>query len=97
MPHGAVVAIVTVVGLRRVTKLITETPRRVVSADGVPVVADMFGDFAVGRCLWVLGDIQKVDPPVKARGRQSLWDFDESLIPIYPMEERDDTPMHEDI
>ncbi len=36
---------------------------------------DPYGDFSVGRWLWILTDIQKVEPLVPARGRQGLWDW----------------------
>ena len=36
---------------------------------------DPYGDFSVGRWLWILTDIQKVEPLVPALGRQGLWDW----------------------
>ena len=38
---------------------------------------DPYGDFGVGRWLWFLEDIEPVDPPVPARGRQGLWNWGE--------------------
>lgn len=38
---------------------------------GVPV--DRYGDFSVGRYLWLLEDVRAVHPPVAAVGRQGLW------------------------
>jgi len=32
-----------------------------------------FGDFTPGRFAWLLDNIQPVDPPIPARGRQGLW------------------------
>lgn len=32
-----------------------------------------FGDFTPGRWAWLLDDIEPVDPPIPARGRQQLW------------------------
>lgn len=32
-----------------------------------------FGDYSSGRFGWVLDDIRLLDPPVPARGAQSLW------------------------
>lgn len=34
-----------------------------------------YGDFSPGRYAWLLDDIQPVDPPVPARGRQGLWEW----------------------
>ena len=39
------------------------------------VEPDPYGDFSTGQWLWMLTDIQKVEPPVPARGRQRLWDW----------------------
>ena len=41
---------------------------------------DVYGDFSVGRALWVLDNIRSVDPPVAARGRQRLWQLDDALL-----------------
>ena len=34
-----------------------------------------YGDFRVGRWIWVLRDIEPVDPPVPAKGRQGWWQW----------------------
>ena len=39
----------------------------------VPVCA--CGNYAVGRWLWFLEDIQLLDPPVPARGYQGWWEW----------------------
>lgn len=36
-----------------------------------------FGDFRPGRWGWILEDIKAVDPPVPARGRQQLWNWEQ--------------------
>lgn len=33
------------------------------------------GDFTPGRWGWMLDDVELVDPPAPARGRQGLWDW----------------------
>ena len=38
--------------------------------------ADPYGDFGVGRWLWFLEDIQKLDPPVPEKGHQGFWNWD---------------------
>jgi hypothetical protein len=35
-----------------------------------------FGDYTPGRFAWLLADVEPLDPPVPARGRQGLWNFD---------------------
>jgi hypothetical protein len=37
-----------------------------------------YGDFTPGRYAWLLDDVEPVDPPIPARGRQRLWD----LLPV---------------
>ena len=39
------------------------------------VEIDPWGDFSLGRWLWMLTDIQQIEPPILARGRQRLWDW----------------------
>lgn len=35
-----------------------------------------FGDFTPGRWAWLLDDVQPLDPPQPARGRQRLWNWE---------------------
>ena len=34
-----------------------------------------FGDFSPGRFAWLLADVAPLDPPVPAKGRQGLWEW----------------------
>ena len=43
------------------------------------VKADSYGDFALGRWIWNLKDVRRLDHPVPMRGRQSLWKVDPAL------------------
>ena len=76
IPLGAVVATALLVDARQVGlqtymgKVLASSP----SYTGW-VEPDPYGDFSVGRWLWMLTDIQKVEPLVPARGRQGLWDW----------------------
>ena len=36
-----------------------------------------FGDFTPGRYAWLLTDVQRLEVPVPAKGRQGLWDCEE--------------------
>lgn len=40
---------------------------------------DRFGDFSVGRWLWILTDIQPLDPPILATGHQGFWNWDDGM------------------
>lgn len=35
-----------------------------------------FGDWQLGRYAWGLTNVHRVEPPIPARGRQKLWDWD---------------------
>ena len=37
-----------------------------------------FGDYALGRYLWLLADVVPVSPPRPARGKQGFWEWDAS-------------------
>jgi hypothetical protein len=39
-----------------------------------------FGDFSPGRYAWLLASIEPLDPPVPARGRQQLWEWNEEVL-----------------
>jgi hypothetical protein len=38
-----------------------------------------WGDFTPGRFAWLLDDVRKLHQPIPAKGRQGLWEWDESL------------------
>ena len=40
------------------------------------VAVDEWGDFGLGRSLWFLRDVEPVDPPAPARGRQWFWNWE---------------------
>ena len=39
----------------------------------------LFGDYALGRWMWELADIEKVEPPVPARGQRGFWNLKEKI------------------
>ena len=47
-------------------------------ADYSGIPTDDYGDYATGRWAWRLDQVIQHDPPVPARGRQGLWDWDPS-------------------
>ena len=67
LPLGAVVAICD---LKDVVK--TED----VVASGYHPQELPFGDFSFGRFAWLLDLVEKLDPPVPARGYQRLWEVE---------------------
>ena len=42
----------------------------------IQVPTGPFGDFAIGRWLWLLSDVQPCDPPVPAVGRRGIWEWE---------------------
>jgi len=66
LPTGVVVATCI---LRSVIE-ITER-----NASGLKDPELSFGDFTPGRYAWFLDNIQKLEEPIPARGRQRLWEF----------------------
>jgi hypothetical protein len=43
------------------------------------IPADLFGDYSPGRWAWLLTDIEKLDPPVPAKGAQGFFTWTPSL------------------
>ncbi len=78
LPLGAVVATAKLTGCFRVTgwnrdgKLDLEG----FGTGAESIVPDLFGDFRVERWLWVLEEIEKLDPPEPATGRRMLWEWE---------------------
>jgi hypothetical protein len=74
LPLGAVVATCRLVGCLPT-----------VGRDGLPPAAlpelgtaeRAFGDYRSGRFLWLLADVQPVEPPQPARGRLGMWEWGE--------------------
>ena len=81
---GAVVATAVVAGIARVARADLLEGCAVHSPDtehGCAVRTgqtpiDPWGDFSSGRWLWFLNDVQGLQEPVPAVGRQSLWRWD---------------------
>jgi hypothetical protein len=38
-----------------------------------------FGDYSSGRYAWLLADVRPVDPPIPAKGRQGLWEWESEV------------------
>lgn len=46
----------------------------------VDAIERPYGDFTPGRYAWLLSNIQPLDEPIPARGRQRLWEWDEGTV-----------------
>ena len=77
-PFGAVVATARLdrIGQVRGGKRVEITPEPGKWLSGGIIEADPYGDFSVGRWLWFLEDIERVDPPIPAKGRQGFWEWE---------------------
>lgn len=47
-----------------------------IEVEGIPT--DEFGDYSPGRWVWHLTDIERLNPPVPALGRQGPWQWSET-------------------
>lgn len=65
IPRGAVVATAI---LRRWQQMTRENTHVWPEGD-----ENLFGEYAVGRWMWHLADVHKLEIPVPARGYQGLW------------------------
>ena len=71
--------------------------------DGDSGPIDDFGDFSVGRWLWFLDDIRKLDTPYPATGRQGFWTLElpeelrsSHVQPIQAQPQQDEAPVLQD-
>ena len=46
-------------------------------------ISDKYGDFSVGRWLWVLTDTTPVKPPLTTRGMQGFWECTHDSLDAY--------------
>ena len=81
IPEGAVVATARLVTAFRVAEgddQFVACGRQCEPCLGALHVArvDAYGDFSLGRWLWVLDQVEEVDPPVAAKGKQGLWEWE---------------------
>jgi len=81
--YGAVVATAELVGCYPIDMLAGELCLRLrIAGRNISDDEIMFGNFEPGRYAWELRDVRKLPEPIPARGRQGLWEWDDSaLIP----------------
>ena len=91
IPRGAVVCTAVLDHTAQVTGP-EHNGQVTVAGNGHPVPVDEWGDFSPGRWLWFLRDVEPVDPPVPARGRQGFWNWERrSGTPDAGSDESDET------
>ena len=77
LPRGAVVCTAV---LYQVSQVVANDGDRAYLGGGpvdAHVKVDAYGDYSVGRWLWFFSDVQPVEPPIPARGRQKLWEWND--------------------
>ena len=98
--YGAVVATATLKAAIKISPsayddyeliVINEVKKTVAERTGTvidfPPHEHLFGDFTPGRWLWILTDVQPVDPPQPARGKEGIWQWEPSEKPIHELYE----------
>ena len=85
LPRGVIVATARLMSAPQVIqdKLILY-PHYVRLSDHTIVKVDPYGDYSVGRWIWFLGDIRKLDKPIPARGMQRLWELPPEIAEQVP-------------
>ena len=74
VPTGAVIATAVVAKGYRTAGYLDDEYVRVRDGDHYfKVPFDAYGDFSDDRWLWMLNDVQPVDPPFYVDGRQKIW------------------------
>ena len=68
--HGAVILIADLTDCIEITKTF---------CDSIPKDEITVGDFTIGRFAWKFENIELLDEPVKARGQQGLWNWDNEI------------------
>lgn len=79
LPLGAVVCTAKLAGAYKSAGIGTDLVWIAQSVRGsaeTPIIKpDYVGDYSRGRWLWYLTDVERLDPPVPARGAQGFWDW----------------------
>ncbi len=78
LPLGVVVATARITGCFRVTGWNRGGQLRLkgFGTGSENIVPDPFGDFQPSRWLWILDEIERLDPPEPAAGQRMLWEWE---------------------
>lgn len=82
IPRGAIIATCELVHVKRLIRTsFSSLPDEQYSWNGqrwdLSDQERAFGDYTPGRYAWLLGNIQKLENPIPAKGALSLWEWDE--------------------
>ena len=69
LSYGEIIAICNLVDCVSITPEFVE---------GLSVKERVFGDYTLGRFAWMLEDTHRLKGPIPARGKQRLWNWDET-------------------
>ena len=78
IPSGCVVCCATLLGVGQVLSSDDNgilTVRMKAGDRPTSAQKDDYGDYSPGRWLWFFKDVQPIDPPTPARGKQGFWDW----------------------
>lgn len=46
----------------------------------LPIAEKPYGDYGRDRFAWVLGDVERLDPPIPAGGKQGIWYWNDERV-----------------
>ena len=73
LPLGAVIAVAVLIDIQSIT------------LENRPTEPEYsFGDYAPGRCAWMLQNVYRLPDPIPARGRLGLWEWIPPELPAPP-------------
>lgn len=86
LPYGGILAICNLVDCKFIAGFVENESAELVGAlldgkDGFEKVVGneyAFGDYTPGRYAWILEDVHQLAEPIPARGRQRIWNWDET-------------------
>lgn len=79
IPYGAIVATATLIEARQVNIDQTNLPQQAIilpNTRQIETIERRFGDYSPGRWLWIFDDITAEDPPIPAKGKQGIRDWE---------------------
>ena len=85
LPLGAIVCTARLAGAYQCGRLTAEGRIAIIGgiydSKSLPlntIECDEFGDYSEGRWAWWLTDIERLDPPIPASGKQGIWNWQET-------------------
>ena len=81
LPTGVILSIHELKGCYE-TPMVRGTTRRHVIQDGIDILLpplwpeSAFGDYSPGRYAWHMPLVERLEPPIAARGKQGLWNWE---------------------